>query len=203
MTGIKGGTLAVGQIVTGAGIYAGTTIINMMTAAVVTATVSGTTLTVTAVSSGTLALGHILTGTLITVAGTKITALGTGSGGVGTYTLSAQGTPAGSATITATTNGGVGVYQMSVGQAAVGSDVSIEADTKIISANTHLYTLSKSQSSGSGAITASSSLYKSVIDYFTWNPKDVPQIQSTTRTKFVTLASSLRSVSHCHYFILT
>lgn len=48
--------------------------------------VAGTTLVVTAVTSGTLAVGSILTGTGIT-AGTKITALGTGTGGTGTYTV--------------------------------------------------------------------------------------------------------------------
>lgn len=48
--------------------------------------VAGTTLVVTAVTSGTLAVGSILTGIGLT-AGTKITALGTGTGGTGTYTV--------------------------------------------------------------------------------------------------------------------
>jgi hypothetical protein len=59
--------------------------------AVVTGAISGTTLTVSAVTSGTLAVGTRITGTGIT-AGTNITVLGTGTGGVGTYTVSASQT---------------------------------------------------------------------------------------------------------------
>jgi hypothetical protein len=79
-------------------------------AAVVTGSISGTTLTVTAVTSGTLAVGAYITGTGIT-AGTNITVLGTGTGGTGTYTVSASQTvssttitsqPAVGATFTAT-----------------------------------------------------------------------------------------------------
>lgn len=52
-----------------------------------TGSISATTLTVTAVTTGTLYVGAVLTGTGITV-GTTITALGTGTGGVGDYTVS-------------------------------------------------------------------------------------------------------------------
>ena len=58
-------------------------------AAAFTGAISGTTLTVSAVSSGTLAVGQTITdasGNI--VPGTTITALGTGSGGTGTYTVS-------------------------------------------------------------------------------------------------------------------
>lgn len=55
--------------------------------AVVTASISTTTMTVTAVTSGTLYVGQTVQGTGITV-GTIITALGTGTGGAGTYTVS-------------------------------------------------------------------------------------------------------------------
>lgn len=61
--------------------------------AVVTASISGTTMTVTAVTSGTLAVGQPITGTGVT-AGTVITALGTGTGGTGTYTVSVSQTAA-------------------------------------------------------------------------------------------------------------
>jgi hypothetical protein len=47
---------------------------------------AGTTLTVSAVSSGTLAVGTVISGSGVTT-GTTITALGTGTGGVGTYTV--------------------------------------------------------------------------------------------------------------------
>jgi len=67
--------------------------------AVVTASISGTTMTVTGVTSGTLAVGQVLTGTGVT-AGTGITALGTGTGSNGTYTISTSQTLS-SRTITA------------------------------------------------------------------------------------------------------
>jgi hypothetical protein len=55
-------------------------------AASVTGYISGTTLTVTAVTSGVLVTGQALSATGMT-AGTYITALGTGTGGTGTYTV--------------------------------------------------------------------------------------------------------------------
>src|SRR5207247_105232 len=58
---------------------------------VVTGSISGTTLTVTAVTSGTLYVGEHIYGTGIS-AGQRITALGTGTGGVGTYTVSSAQT---------------------------------------------------------------------------------------------------------------
>lgn len=54
--------------------------------AVFTGTISGTTLTVTAVTNGTIAAGQALFGVGVT-AETVITSLGTGTGGVGTYNL--------------------------------------------------------------------------------------------------------------------
>lgn len=63
-----------------------------------TASISGTTMTVTAVGSGTLYVGQVLKGTGVTSL-TIITALGTGTGGTGTYTVNASQTVA-STTIT-------------------------------------------------------------------------------------------------------
>jgi hypothetical protein len=63
-----------------------------------TGSISNSTLTITAVSSGTLQVGSVLTGTGISP-GTKIVALGTGTGGVGTYEVSILQTVA-STTIT-------------------------------------------------------------------------------------------------------
>ena len=60
-------------------------------AAVFTGSISGNTLTVTAVASGTLAVGQYIQGV---APGTTITALGTGSGGTGTYTVSTSQTVA-------------------------------------------------------------------------------------------------------------
>jgi len=59
--------------------------------ALVTGSISATTLTVTATTTSGLAVGTYITGTGVT-AGTYITALGTGSGGNGTYTVSASQT---------------------------------------------------------------------------------------------------------------
>jgi hypothetical protein len=72
-------------------------LIGASAAAVVTGSIAGTVLTVTAVTSGTLAVGAVLSGTGVT-AGTTITALGTGTGGTGTYTVSISQTK-GSGTI--------------------------------------------------------------------------------------------------------
>lgn len=51
-----------------------------------TASIAGNTLTVSAVASGTIAVGQVVFGSGVT-AGTTITALGTGTGGAGTYTI--------------------------------------------------------------------------------------------------------------------
>lgn len=71
-------------------------------AARVSGSISGSVLTVTAVSSGTLAVGQTLAsgsalgGTAVILPGTKISSLGTGTGGVGTYNLSrSHNVPAG------------------------------------------------------------------------------------------------------------
>ena len=64
--------------------------------------ISGTTLTVSQVNSGRISVGDIVAGSGVTE-GTRITALGTGLGGVGTYTVDAAQT----ATSTAMTSGAV------------------------------------------------------------------------------------------------
>lgn len=67
---------------------------NASSAAVVTGSVAGTVLTVTAVTSGTLAVGQKITatgvGSLGPYAAYTITSFGTGAGGTGTYNLSAS-----------------------------------------------------------------------------------------------------------------
>lgn len=57
-----------------------------LTATYFTGAISGTTLTASALSAGILEVGSVVEGTGVAV-GTKITALGTGTGGVGTYTV--------------------------------------------------------------------------------------------------------------------
>ena len=67
-----------------------------------TGAIAGTTLTITVATSGALYIGSLLTGTGIT-AGTTISAFLTGTGGVGTYTVSASQTVSSTA-ITGTMN---------------------------------------------------------------------------------------------------
>jgi hypothetical protein len=112
VTSVKSGTLAVGQnlfavgalqetVITalgtgtgGTGTYtlglsqtiASSQMYTSSPGAVITAVISGTTLTVASVASGTLFVGQTIQGAGITPQ-TIITALGTGSGGAGTYTV--------------------------------------------------------------------------------------------------------------------
>lgn len=75
------------------GSYRYTWKISTPAAAVFTGSISGTTLTVTAITSGTIAAGQALFGVGISQT-TIITALGTGTGGVGTYTVNISQTVA-------------------------------------------------------------------------------------------------------------
>ena len=93
--------------------------------AVVTGSIAGTVLTVTAVTSGTLAVGQIITGTNV-LPGTRITALGTGTGGTGTYTVSQSQTVA-STTIT----GGTPTFRVGTEKGADGGtarDMELQTD---------------------------------------------------------------------------
>jgi HK97 family phage major capsid protein len=96
-------------------------ITNIQNGAVVTGSITGTTLTVTAVTSGTLRVGQILSGTGIN-AGTYISALGTGTGGIGNYTVVGD-TSATSTTITATGNPW-GYYPINNNNASTGLNTS-------------------------------------------------------------------------------
>ena len=117
VTAITNGTIAAGQSLFGVGVTnetvitalgtgtggIGTYTINLSqtltsrqmnsttVGAQVTGAISATTLTVSAVASGTLFVGQTLQGTGVTAL-TIITALGTGTGGVGTYTVSTSQT---------------------------------------------------------------------------------------------------------------
>ena len=61
-----------------------------------TGSISGTTLTVSAITAGSIQIGEVITGTGVTP-GTRVTAFGTGTGGVGTYTVSVSQTVASTA----------------------------------------------------------------------------------------------------------
>lgn len=86
-----------------------------------TGSISGTTLTITAVASGALAVGDTISGTGVT-AGTTITALGTGTGGVGTYTVSVSQTVA-STTITDVTGSVLTVSSVASGSLYIGQTI--------------------------------------------------------------------------------
>ena len=117
VTTVSSGTIAIGQSLYGIGILPETVITalgsgtggtgtytinrsqtvaseNMSSATVgarVTATISGTTMTVASVAAGALHIGQTIQGVGVTL-GTIITAFGTGTGGAGTYTLSVAST---------------------------------------------------------------------------------------------------------------
>lgn len=117
VSAVQSGTLGVGDLLTGSGVTAGTyisalgsgtggtgtytvsasqtvastTITATQPAAIVTGAIAGTVFTVSAVAAGTLAVGQILSGSGVT-AGTYIASLGTGTGGTGTYNVSASQT---------------------------------------------------------------------------------------------------------------
>lgn len=77
-----------------------------------TGSLSGSTLTVSAVTSGALAVGDLITGSGIAL-GTEVSSLGTGTGGTGTYTVSMSGT-LGSRAMTADVPY-AGIYELSGG----------------------------------------------------------------------------------------
>jgi hypothetical protein len=168
--------------------------------ALVIGSISGTTLTVTSTSTSGLAVGTRITGTGVT-AGTYITALGTGSGGNGTYTVSASqtvsstsitGQPAVGATFTATGAGS------GTGNAIVKSISSITLlggvrDINILNAGSGYTTapaISFSGGGGSGAvatakINAGSVLYCTVSnqgDNYTSDPTVIFGTQWTAAT---------------------
>jgi hypothetical protein len=96
------------------GAYRYTWRISTPNTAIFTGSISGTTLTVTNVSSGTLGVGQVVFGVGVSSA-TVITALGTGTGGVGTYTINnsqtitarSMNTSAVAATLTGSISSGV------------------------------------------------------------------------------------------------
>ena len=92
ITALGTGTGGVGTYTVSNSQTTASTSINTTSApAIVTGAISGTTLTVSAVTSGVLQIGQTIEGAGVTN-GTIITAFGTGSGGVGTYTVSASQT---------------------------------------------------------------------------------------------------------------
>ncbi len=91
--------------------------------AAVTAAISGTTMTVSAVGGGVVRVGGVVSGAGVTL-GTTITALGSGTGGTGTYTVSASQTVGSEAMVVSDnvlTVSAVGSGTIAVGQSATGA----------------------------------------------------------------------------------
>lgn len=118
-------------------------------AASFTGSISGTTLDVSAVSSGSLAVGQIISSGAGVTAGTIITALGTGSGGVGTYTVNNSQTIASESMQTTAGNNQIFISNLTAidncGAAGIYIDDSISSNKSFVFEG-----WSSSQKSGSG-----------------------------------------------------
>jgi hypothetical protein len=98
--------------------------ISSPSSAVFTGSISGTTLTVTAITNGTIAINQALFGVNVSQA-TVITALGTGTGGIGTYTInqsqSVASTQMNSATVGAVVTGDISGTTLTVSAVTSGT----------------------------------------------------------------------------------
>lgn len=132
VTAVGSGTVEIGAAISGTNVASGTTVVSQLSGtaggigtyavsipgqSAASTTISGTygTLTVSAVSSGIIEVGGAVGGSGVT-AGTVITALGTGTGGTGTYIVNNTQTVT-SESLTSTTNVETKFYAMSSGAA--------------------------------------------------------------------------------------
>ena len=122
VSAVTSGLLTVGQIVSAPGAVISSASISS-NGAQVTGSISGTTLNVTAASSGTLITGQTISGAGISF-GTVITGYGTGTGGIGTYTVSISQTVIPPISIGATGPGAImSVSTVTSGTVLVGQSV--------------------------------------------------------------------------------
>jgi len=150
------------------GTYRYTWRISSPAAAVFTGSITGTTLTVTAMTSGTIAISQALFGLSIS-AETVITALGTGTGGVGTYTVNNSQTISSetmnSATVGAVVTGSMATTTLTVtavtsgtlyvGQTVRGAGVTTNTIITALGTGTGgagTYTINNSQTFSSGTL---------------------------------------------------
>lgn len=103
------------------------------TTCVFTGTISGTTLTITLVTSGVIAVGNLVTGPGLPSVATVL-ALGTGTGGVGTYTLSVGATVATPSLYTAALPL---VAAIATANVQVSNDPSVESPSSAIASGAH------------------------------------------------------------------
>jgi len=185
---VSSGTIVVGQVLSGSGLLSETSIkakisgtggigtyklsrVQTSPGTSVTITGKSTVLTVQTIFSGIIQVGQTISGTGITP-GTKITELGTGKGGKGTYVISQMQvsggavvniTSTGRSILTASWSGTVLTVTsvisgaLDVGHTIAGNGITV--DTTIVSmgtgtGGTGTYTMSSSHSAGSGSVTS-------------------------------------------------
>jgi len=152
--------------------YRYTWLISNPSSAIFTGSISTTTLTVSSVLSGTIAVGQAIFGQGI-AQNTVITALGTGTGGTGTYTISNSQTVASTTinsvdapavvtasiagttmTVSAVTSGTLAVGQTLEGANVTNGTIIVEQLTGSPPGGTGTYEVSASQTAGSAAVYA-------------------------------------------------
>jgi hypothetical protein len=143
--------------------WTGATVTGSIAANVVTGSIAGNTLTVSAVTTGVLTVGQTISGTNVT-AGTRIEEILTGTGGVGTYRVSATQTVAsttitgsgGTLTVTAVASGTLGI-----GDALTGTGIT--AGTYVTgfitgAGGTGTYAVNIGQTATSGTVTVAAGI---------------------------------------------
>lgn len=197
--------------------------ISSPSAAVFTGSISGTTLTVTAITNGTIAINQALFGVNVTQA-TVITALGTGTGGVGTYTINQSQTVAStqmnSATVGAVVTGAISGTTLTVsavtsgtlvvGQTIQGSTVTAQTIITALGTGTGgvgTYTVNNSQTVTSRTLYGlnwsvlpstdgaftSASAVDIVDNYFVYNRPDTQQFGASAALSPISAALSFAS----------
>lgn len=197
--------------------------ISSPSAAVFTGSISGTTLTVTAITNGTIAINQALFGINVTQA-TVITALGTGTGGIGTYTInqsqSVASTQMNSATVGAVVTGAISGTTLTVsavtsgtlvvGQTIQGSTVTAQTIITALGTGTGgvgTYTVNNSQTVTSRTLYGlnwsvlpstdgaftSASAVDIVDNYFVYNRPDTQQFGASAALSPISAALSFAS----------
>lgn len=123
---------------------------------VFTGDISGTTLTVSAVTNGVLTVGSAISGTGIT-AGTKVTAYGSGTGGAGTYTVDISQTVA-STTITSGDTFKIALYT---------SSASLDSSTTVYSSSNE--SSGPGYTAGGGTLTNLGTSLSGATAFLSWN----------------------------------
>ena len=209
VTAVSAGTIITDQVLTGGSVTAGTTIVNQLTGTAggigtytvsasqtrtsasltgtytltsTTLTINSTILRVSAVASGTLAVNQFLTGTSIDF-GIQITALGTGTGGAGTYTLN-NGDAFASTTISA--SGGV----VTVGATGGSANSTVVSHTHTATSGVtdpgHLHTIGTADGNFTGVTSTPAKVQDSSTATSTYNSGS----QTTGITVSTTVASA-------------